>query len=229
MTGPGDDDYINIHDHGAKPQKGVFTVENIMVHEDNYPEEKEGMAYSCGAHPWYLEEKDFESLIAKVRDYASLPVVIALGEAGFDRLRGAGNSLQVKAFRAHVEISEEMGKPLFIHCVKAWDEILRCHKEMKPEIPWIIHGFRGKPALAAQLLEKGFYLSPWVEWATGPHSLKTLRSVPLNRLFLETDGFDMSIGEVYRVVAEHLGLEVKALQQDLLDNFHSLFKNLHTP
>jgi len=226
MKGPGEDDYINIHDHGAGPQKGVFTVENIMVHENNYPEEKGGLAYSCGAHPWYLEEKNIEAQIGRVREYASLPWVIALGEAGFDRLKGAGNALQEKAFRAHVEIAEEMNKPLFIHCVKGWDDLLRFQKEMNPSMPWIIHGFRGKPALASQLLEKGFYLSPWVEWAVGPHSVETLRSVPVNRLFLETDGFDMSIREVYRAVAEHLGVGLESLQKQLHDNFYSLFRNV---
>ena len=229
MTGPQKDDYINIHDHGASPQKGVFTLENIMVHEDKYPEEKEGIGYSCGAHPWYLEEESIEAQIGKVRQYSSLPGVIALGEAGFDRLRGAENSLQEKAFRAHVKISEEVKKPLFIHCVKGWDELLRCNKEMNPSMPWIIHGFRGKPGLAEQLLEKGFFLSPWVEWAMGPNSVETLKSIPVNRLFLETDGFDISIEQVYRAVAEHLGLEVQILKEHLLENFNSCFRNLHTP
>ena len=200
-----------------------------MVHEDKYPEEKEGIGYSCGAHPWYLEEESIEAQIGKVRQYSSLPGVIALGEAGFDRLRGAENSLQEKAFRAHVKISEEVKKPLFIHCVKGWDELLRCNKEMNPSMPWIIHGFRGKPGLAEQLLEKGFFLSPWVEWAMGPNSVETLKSIPVNRLFLETDGFDISIEQVYRAVAEHLGLEVQILKEHLLENFYSCFRNLHTP
>ena len=224
MTGPAKYDFINIHDHGAEPQKGVFTIDNIMVHEDKYPVEIEGIAYSCGVHPWNIDEKEWTGMIDKVRTYALLPDVIAIGEAGFDRMKGADEVLQEKAFIAQVEISEEMRKPLFIHCVKAWDELLKSHKQMKPDMVWIIHGFRGKPALAEQLLDKGFYLSPWVEWAIRPESTETLRSIPVNRLFLETDGFDIGIEPVYMVVAEHIQIDLHTLKKQLWGNFHALFK-----
>ncbi|HDZ40708.1 MAG TPA: hydrolase TatD [Bacteroidetes bacterium] len=224
MRGPGKYDFINIHDHGADPHKGVFTIDNIMVHEDRYPGELEGIAFSCGAHPWHLEKDKMEAQLNKVREYASLETVIALGEAGFDRLRGPESQVQEKVFRAHVAISEEKRKPLFIHCVKAWDELLKCHKEMKPEMNWIIHGFKGKPELAAQLLDRGFYLSPWVEWAIRPESTSTLKSIPPDRLFLETDGFDIGIEPVYRVVAEHLRVDMQTLKRQLWENFCSLFR-----
>jgi TatD DNase family protein len=174
-------------------------------------------------HPWNIEEDDLDKMINKVREYASLHNVIAIGEAGFDRIRGADKILQEKAFIEQVKISEEKGKPLFIHCVRAWDELLRAHKKMRPGMKWIIHGFRGKPELAEQLLGKGFYLSPWVEWAIKPESAETLKTVPLNRLFLETDGFDIDIEPVYRVVAEHLQIDLNKLKKQLWENFHTLF------
>ncbi|MBS0012053.1 MAG: TatD family hydrolase [Bacteroidales bacterium] len=218
-------EYINVHDHGAGPREGVFTVENIMVHEDHYPVEIDGIAYSCGVHPWNIEEGNINELVNKVREYALLPNVIALGEAGYDRIRGAGMELQEKAFMAQAEVSEEMKRPLFIHCVKAWDELLRAHKQVNPGMIWIIHGFRGKPQLAGQLLDKGFYLSPWVEWAIRPDSTETLKTIPLDRLFLETDGFDIGIEPVYRVVAEHLGIELEALKKQMWENFNAVFKS----
>jgi len=216
-------DFINIHDHGAQPKDGVFTIENIMVHENNYPVEIDGIAYSCGVHPWSVEEGNADELINKVSQYATLPNVIALGEAGYDKIRGAEPPVQEKVFERQVEISEEIRKPLFIHCVKAWDELLRSHKNMRPEMKWIIHGFRGKPELAKQLLDKGFYLSPWVEWAIRPVSTETLKTIPVDRLFLETDGFDIGIEPVYMVVAEHLGMEVEILKKQLYSNFCNLF------
>jgi len=223
MTGPAKYDFINIHDHGAEPQEGFYTIDNIMVHENRYPGETEGIAFSCGAHPWHIGHDNIEDQMKKVREYVSLPSVIAVGEAGFDRIRGSDRGLQGKAFRYHVEISEENKKPLFIHCVKAWDELLKCHKEMHPEMDWIIHGFRGKPELATQLLAKGFYLSPWVEWAIRPDSALTLRSIPLERLFLETDGFDISIEPVYKVVAENLEMDMMTLKKSLYNNFYNIF------
>jgi TatD DNase family protein len=226
MKGPEKYDFINIHDHGAESFDGVFTIDNIMVHENRYPEDIHSIAYSCGAHPWNIEEDTIDKMIIKVKEYASLPNVIAIGEAGFDSIRGPDKMLQEKAFTAQVKISEEEGKPLFVHCVRAWDELLLSHKKMKPKMKWIIHGFRGKPELAEQLLGKGFYLSPWVEWAIRPESTTTIKSIPLNRLFLETDGFDIGIESVYMVVAEHLQIDLDKLKKQLWENFHALFTQI---
>lgn len=223
MQRPGKYDFINIHDHGSVPAEGIFTVENIMVHEDMYPVELNGIAYSCGAHPWNIDDGSRSEQLEKVKRYAGLPGVIALGEAGFDRLRGADPLLQEEVFVAHVELSEEYKKPLFIHCVRAWDELLRVHKQMNPSMTWIIHGFRGKPELAKQLLDKGFYLSPWVEWAIRPESTETLSTVPMDRLFLETDGFDIGIESVYKVVAEHLEMGVEMLRKQVYSNYRKVF------
>jgi len=223
MQRPGKYDFINIHDHGSDPEAGVFTVENIMVHEDRFPEELDGIAYSCGAHPWSIDDDSLDDHLKKIRKYIALDNVIGIGEAGFDRIRGAKPDLQEKAFTAQVEISEEVKVPLFIHCVKAWDELLKVHKEVDPDMKWIIHGFRGKPELAKQLLDKGFHLSPWVEWAIRPESTGTLSTVPLDRLFLETDGFDIEIESVYRVVAEHLDMGLDVLKKQIYSNFHNVF------
>ncbi|MDZ7739167.1 MAG: TatD family hydrolase [Bacteroidales bacterium] len=223
MKGPGKYDFINIHDHGAQPAAGIFTVDNIMVHEDRYPEVLDGIAYSCGIHPWYIDEGALEGQLSELRRIASMDNVIALGEAGFDRIKGAESGLQEKAFIMQADLSEEMEKPLFIHCVKGWDELLKNHKEINPRMRWIIHGFRGKPELAGQLLDKGFYLSPWVEWAIRPASKETIKSIPPDRLFLETDGFDIGIEPVYEVVAGHLGMETEKLKEQLWNNFNDLF------
>ncbi len=223
MKGPGKYDFINIHDHGADTVEGVFTIENIMVHENRYPEKLDGIAYSCGVHPWNIDDKDWEEQVKKIREYASYVNVIALGEAGYDKIRGNDMALQEKVFTGHIKLSEELRRPLIIHCVRAWDELLKSHKQFKPQMRWIIHGFRGKPELAAQLLDKGFYLSPWVEWAVRPVSAETLKSIPPDRLFLETDGFDIGIEPVYRVVAEHIGMEPDKLKKQIRENFYSVF------
>ena len=55
-------------------------------------------------------------------------------------------------------LAEEVGKPLVIHLVKAVDELLKVKRDLRPSNPWIIHGFRGKAALAEEYLKHGFYL-----------------------------------------------------------------------
>ena len=48
----------------------------------------------------------------------------------------------------HISISERLSKPLILHIVKAYPEIIALRKSLRPAQPWIIHGFRGKPQLA---------------------------------------------------------------------------------
>lgn len=223
MSSPAKYDFINIHDHGSDPLEGVFTVENLMIHENRFPEKLKGIAYSVGVHPWSLEENALDIQLDKVRELSQQDNVIAIGESGFDKLRGAGAELQRKAFYAHVEISENAEMPLLIHCVRAWDELLKSYKELNPKMQWIIHGFRGKKELASQLTDKGFCLSPWVEWAIRPDSADTIKTISLNNLFLETDGFDIGIESVYRVVAEHLKISVVKLKETIYQNYISVF------
>lgn len=222
MNIPQNTDYINFHDHGSIPVDGVFSVDNIMVHEGRTPSILDGITHSVGAHPWFLTEDNFERHLLSVRDMAVSGNVVAVGETGFDKLKGPSIELQRRAFERHFEIAEELSKPLIIHCVRAWPEILEEKKRLQPTTPWVIHGFKGKKELAQQLCDKGFYLSAWVEWAIRPVSSDTLNNMPLDRLFLETDGFDIGIEPVYKVVAGYLDMEVERLKEQMYKNYTSI-------
>ncbi|HEX2977163.1 MAG TPA: TatD family hydrolase, partial [Bacteroidales bacterium] len=154
---------------------------------------------------------------------ANNPLVIAIGEAGFDKLKGPSFELQRKVFRMQVELSESLKKPLIIHCVRAWEELLSVHKEMRPEMPWMIHGFRGKIKLAEQLLSKGFYLSLWFEFVLRPESSDLIRALPQNRIFLETDGADVDIRDIYLKVSDDINLPLIDLKKTIYSNFIDFF------
>lgn len=183
----------------------------------------EGVAYTVGAHPWFLTPDNHLTLMARVRDFSVHPGVIAIGESGFDRLKGAPSELQKEVFIEHAEIAESLGMPLIIHCVRAYDEVLAMKKSMRPKVPWLLHGFRGKPELVQQLTSKGILLSAWVEWAIRPLSAESLRAIPEDMLFLETDGFDIGIEPVYKVVAGHIGIEAEALRERVYQNYLTVF------
>jgi TatD DNase family protein len=223
MNLPSRSDYINIHDHGAMPSEGQFTIDNIMVHEGRRPVINQGVAYTVGAHPWFITPDNRLTLMARVRDFSVHPGVIAIGETGFDRLKGASPELQKEVFIEHAEIAESLGMPLIIHCVRAYDEVLAMKKSIGPKVPWLLHGFRGKPELVRQLTSKGIYLSAWVEWAIRPLSAESLKAVPEDMLFLETDGFDVAIEPVYKVVASHIGVEAEELRERIYKNYLTVF------
>lgn len=134
--------------------------------------------YSVGWHPWWPAcNMDW------VERMASDSRVVIIGECGIDKLRGVGTvSEQISIVRLHASLSERLHKSLLLHIVGAWNEIIALRGELKPEQPWIIHGFRGKPELAVQLVRAGFSIS-----LGKTYNPATPAVIPPDRLFHETD------------------------------------------
>lgn len=220
MYFPAQGDYIDIHVHGGKPAPGIFILESLMAHEDKLPEDKPGVLYTYGIHPWFLSEENEKQFISSVENVVTLPGVIAIGEAGFDRMRGPSIDLQRTVFEKQVIISEKLNMPVVVHCVRAWEELLSVKKKLKPKMPWLVHGFRGNVELASQLLSKGFYLSLWFDFVLRPESGNLLRQIPADRIFLETDGAEVDIRTIYNKVANDLNMTVDSLKLIILKNFN---------
>jgi TatD DNase family protein len=213
-------DYIDIHVHGGTPAAGIFILESLMAHEEKVPVDKPGVAYTFGIHPWFLTEDNYIQQLNTVSNIAGNPEFIAIGEAGFDKLRGPSIPLQRKVFEEQIALSEELKKPVVIHCVRSWEELLSVQKKLKPKMTWLIHGFRGNAELAIQLLSKGMYLSFWFDFVLRPNAGTLLRQLPSGRIFLETDGADVDIRAIYKKVADDLGLSVAELKSIILENFY---------
>jgi len=223
MNRPEPTDFIDFHTHGASPAKGIFAIESLMVSEEKECINQQGIAYSAGIHPWYLNDNNLSDQINRVSQLVLKNEVIAVGEAGFDRIRGASPSTQLKAFEAQVALSEEVRKPLIIHCVKGWDELLAVYKSIKPTVPWAIHGFHGKPELAEQLFARGICISIWFSFAMLPYSSGLLKTIPSEMLFLETDGSEVPISDIYNKVSADIGLSTDELKQQIYNNFIDFF------
>jgi len=223
MNFPEPTDFIDIHTHNGKTLDGVYFIENLMAHEDTLPEDVPGKICSFGIHPWYLSNKNIDSLVKRVTDASGSSNLIAVGEAGFDKLRGPSKEIQNEAFNNQIYISEKIKKPVIIHCVRAWDDLISEHKKLKPKMPWLIHGFRGKTELARQLLSKGMYLSFWFDFALRSESSKLFRALPKDKIFLETDGADVDIREIYKKVARDLDFSIDQLKSVIHANFNEFF------
>lgn len=129
------------------------------------------------------------SRVCGLEELVRHPQVLAVGEVGLDKLADAPMDLQVEVFRRQACLAEEVGKPLVIHLVKAVDELLKVKRDLRPSNPWIIHGFRGKAALAEEYLKHGFYLSFGEKYQEA-----ALCRVPADRLFIETDESEFPSG-----------------------------------
>jgi TatD DNase family protein len=224
MNFPSASDYIDIHTHDALPAPGIFSVDVLMAHEGREAGSLPGIAYTYGIHPWYLDENNHNRLIARVIKMAGNEQIIGIGEAGFDKIKGPSTELQRKTFEEHIYIAEEHKKPVVIHCVRAWDELFQVHKKLKPKMPWLVHGFRGKADLAQQLIAKGMYLSFWFDFILRPESTNLIKNLPVDRIFLETDGADVDIKDIYNTVSKDLSITVDKLKTTIFLNFNKLFK-----
>ena len=149
---------VDIHTHRLPPVPGTAIANR---YPDTFVPEA-GAWYSVGIHPWHIPATITPVVRNEMNVLASLaghPQVLAIGEAGLDKLADAPMAVQIKVFEYQARLSVELDKPLVIHLVKAMSELLKLKQQIKPANPWIIHGFRGKAALAEECLRHGFYLS----------------------------------------------------------------------
>lgn len=165
--------------------------------------------------------------MSMLETYLNDPGLLAIGECGLDKTVATDLARQIVLFEQHIALSEKWRKPIIIHCVRAYNELLRIKKRCKPKQAWIIHGFNNKPPVAEQLLKHGCYLSLG-KALLHPFSnaAKTLETMPLDRLFLETDDADdISISAIYAAAATIAGSSVDDLKQRIFDNFTHVFSN----
>ncbi len=142
-----------------------------------------GGLYSAGIHPWWTEEAEvLPQLFDGLKALLPHPVIVALGECGLDRLKGAEMQVQEEIFCRQVELAELHQLPITIHCVRAFDRLLYLHKKLRPSTRWTIHGFRGNPTLARQLLIAGLDLSFGKRYNADSFAL-----TPPDRRHLESD------------------------------------------
>jgi TatD DNase family protein len=181
------------------------------------------MWLSYGIHPWYTHGHDIDRLLEIVNEAAPDKRVLAIGEAGIDKVRGPALGLQKKIFCQQIKISEDHHKPLIIHSVKANNEILELHKKMAPSQPWILHGFGGHPQEMKQFTDEGFYLSFGPKILYPDHkTADSLKKIPCDRFFLETDYTNKSIMALYDKAAEIRETTIKKLGETINNNFKTV-------
>ena len=222
---------VDIHTHQHGLQAGCTGVVSLDITElfRSYggdvdmvckAVEDSGDYVSVGIHPWNAGDASEAcfSLLQTVTERC--PNVLLLGEAGLDKLRPVGLSLQENIFHLQVTLSEVCRKPMVIHCVRAVDELLRIRKTVCPRQRWIIHGFRGKAEQAGQLLRAGLDISLGERF-----NPSALRAIPLERLWLETDMAKTTISSVYSAVIQALGFSAEVLAEDVFRRFTQLTEN----
>jgi TatD DNase family protein len=206
-------DILDIHTHHlpANPGQAILNVPPA----DLMPQP--GKFYSVGYHPWSLSKDESEDW-SILSELAAKPEVLAIGEAGLDKVTTVDYALQKTAFERQIKIAMDVQKPLIIHCVRSYDDVMAFKRAFKPAHPWIIHGFRGKKELARQLTDHGIFLSFGFHYQAA-----ALQAMPMDRLFLETDDSNSDIHLLYERVAAQLSLSIGQLTEKIQENINRVF------
>ncbi len=174
---------LDIHTH-----KGALQPEGVVSCRPGEFSPVKGQLYSVGIHPWDMAAGITLETWKQLEEALGNPQVVALGECGIDIPKGGALYKQMLALKKEIEMSESFGKPLIIHNVKAQEILIGIKKDMKPQQPWLIHGFRGKPTVAQMLTDAGMVLSFGERFNEA-----TLAGLDKNLIFAETDESELTI------------------------------------
>lgn len=211
--------FINLHTHKFSNLSDVIEVVN------QYPWEFDASIpnYSMGIHPWYIDENRLENDLEIIKEKLQLSECLALGECGLDKRIEIPMELQISVFKKQLEIVKLTNKPIVLHCVAAFDELIAIKKELKISNPMLIHGFSKNEQVAKSLLNNGFYLSFGKYLLRNPDLEKVFTFAPENQILLETDTIEESIYEVYEKAASIKGISIEDMKTIVFTNFSRIF------
>lgn len=206
--------YVDIHTHPFRNETDTIIVHNIFPGE-GFAAFKGRNFYSVGLHPWHIKSKgENNELLVMVEDALEFDHMIFIGECGLDKKVGTDFEEQKRVFEAQAFMAEEFRKPLLIHCVKAFDEILKLHEKLHPEMPWIMHGYNGNIEITKQLERRGILFS-FGQNLFKPNAkvIESFQYLRPEKVFFETDEVDDEVEKMYIQGAQLKNISVEHLKK----------------
>ncbi|MEE2820355.1 MAG: TatD family hydrolase [Pseudomonadota bacterium] len=219
--------------------KDARTANVTYIATGTHPEQwrwLEGRAphVAFGLHPHHLtDESDW---LVTLEDLLHRDEQRAVGEIGLDFRRGMPQSdHQIRVFENQLSLAQSLDRAVIIHTVKSHHEVIASLKRVRCE-RFVIHAFTGSKDIAQTYLSLGGYLSAGglITREPRPRVVSIFRSIPKERILLETDAPDLPIGghrhgspahlpQIGRTLAKVLGFSELALQQLSTQNAQRLF------
>ena len=151
-----------------------------------------GQLYAtAGIHPHHAEDVD-EDTLAGLRDLATDPSIVAIGECGLDYFRNySPRQAQLDAFEKQLDLASGTDKPVFLHQRDAHDDFAALLKGFLDRISGgVAHCFTGDRSEMKTYLDLGLYIgiTGWICDERRGHDLRdAARYLPLDCILLETD------------------------------------------
>lgn len=194
---------------------------------------------AVGSHPDAADEVD-EAVLEEYRELCKRnPKVKAIGEIGLDyHYEDIPRDIQLKAFRAQMELARELGLPVIVHERDAHEDGMAVVRDF-PEVTGVFHCYSGSAEMARQLVDRGWYIgfTGVLTFKNARKAIEVASSIPLERIVLETDcpymapepfrGRRNDPGKIYRMaekMAEIRGLSVEEVQAITVENGKRLYR-----
>ncbi|MBN1143985.1 MAG: TatD family hydrolase [Bacteroidales bacterium] len=216
--------FIDIHTHSYYQDPEVTLLLNTFPEETDKTDLP--VLLSMGLHPWHINENHWEDLVETIRQSASTnPRVAAIGETGLDKTIACPASVQEKVFLSQLRVAETFRKPVVIHCVRSYSEMLALRKKSDQQIPWIFHWFNADEQIARELIRKNCYLSfGHMLFSNKSKAFRVFKTIPPETVFFETDDAGYTIRQVYEQAALLRNMQVTDLKKKIIDNFTRCFQ-----
>ncbi|TMP29036.1 metal-dependent hydrolase [Pseudoalteromonas rubra] len=192
---------------------------------------------SCGVHPLNQDDALDPALL---KELAQHPKVVAIGETGLDYYYSKDtHQVQRDSFAQHIDIANELNKPLIIHTRDARQDtldIMRAHQAQ--QCGGVLHCFTENWEMAKQAIDMGFYISisGIVTFKNATELQDVVKRLPLDRLLIETDSPYLApvphrgktnqpayVQDVAYFIADLKGISYKELASATTENFYRLF------
>jgi TatD DNase family protein len=227
----------------------IVCVGNGDVSKDSHTaafrlaEQNDFIYTTVGVHPHEARLFD-EELSCRLKDLSQNPKVIAWGEIGLDyHYDNSPREAQREAFRIQLRMARERGLPISIHTREAEAETLSILDQewTNAGLGGVIHCFTGTRKFAEAAVERGFLISfsGVVTFKKSEDLHETARSLPLDRILIETDSPFLApvpyrgrrnepayVVETAKALAELRGTTVDEVAHQTSGNFRRLFKTL---
>ncbi|MCQ4035717.1 TatD family hydrolase [Kaistella montana] len=204
-------DFFDFHHHDFSKKFGIYNLKLREVPPANF--------FSAGIHPQDISAS-FEEDFLWLKAISKSENCVSIGECGLDGLIGIDESLQNEVFQKQIELANDIQKPIIIHCVKRFSQLI--HFKKKSKVPMIIHGFNKRKTIGDELLKNQFCLSFGKSALYNVNLQDFLKQIPIDQLFLETDSAEFDIEDLYQKIAVLKNHQIGDFQQKIKENLENL-------